>query len=203
MIPSPHERLPRQGLLLLAALSLFWGANWPIMKMVLSEVPPLYFRGVCLLLGGVGMLALARVSGVSLRVPAGQWRRVLWLALFNIVGWNALVIIGVSLLPSGRAALLGYTMPLWSMTLSILFLGERLTVRDVPAAIRAELPPELAGSVPRGGALSLEDSERQMIVRALRAHEGNVTKAAADLGISRRTLHRKLNEYGLREGKSG
>ena len=130
MIPSPHERLPRQGLLLLAALSLFWGANWPIMKMVLSEVPPLYFRGACLLLGGVGMLALARISGMSLKVPAGQWRRVLWLALFNIVGWNALVIIGVSLLPSGRAALLGYTMPLWSMTLSILFLGEQLTVRS-------------------------------------------------------------------------
>ena len=131
MIPSPHDRLPRQGLLLLAALSLFWGANWPIMKMVLSEVPPLYFRSVCLLLGGVGMLALARVSGMSLKVPAGQWNRVLWLAVFNIAGWNALVIIGVSLLPSGRAALLGYTMPLWSVMLSIWFLGERLTGRVV------------------------------------------------------------------------
>jgi len=131
MIPSPHDRLPRQGLLLLAALSLFWGANWPIMKMVLSEVPPLYFRSVCLLLGGVGMLALARASGLKLKVPAGQWNRVLWLAAFNIAGWNALVIIGVSLLPSGRAALLGYTMPLWSMTLSVCFLGERLTGRVV------------------------------------------------------------------------
>ena len=60
MIPSPHERLPRQGLLLLAALSLFWGANWPIMKMVLSEVPPLYFRGACLLLG---RLAESRLHG--------------------------------------------------------------------------------------------------------------------------------------------
>ncbi len=131
MIPSPHERLPRQGLLLLAALSLFWGANWPIMKMVLSGVPPLYFRSVCLLFGGIGMLALARASGVPLGVPAGQWNRVLWLAVFNIAGWNALVIIGVSLLPSGRAALLGYTMPLWSMILSVCFLGDRLTPRVV------------------------------------------------------------------------
>ena len=131
MIPSPHDRLPRPGLLLLAALSLFWGANWPIMKMVLSEVPPLYFRSCCLLLGGVGMLTLARASGMSLKVPAGQWKRVLWLAVFNIAGWNALVIIGVSLLPSGRAALLGYTMPLWSVMLSIWFLGERLTLRSV------------------------------------------------------------------------
>lgn len=131
MTPSPHDRLPRQGLMLLAALSLFWGANWPIMKMVLTEVPPLFFRSVCLLLGGVGMLALARVTGVSLKVPAGQWNRVLWLAAFNIAGWNALVIIGVSLLPSGRAALLGYTMPLWSMILSVAFLGDRLTGRAI------------------------------------------------------------------------
>jgi drug/metabolite transporter (DMT)-like permease len=125
------DRLPRQGLILLAALSLFWGANWPVMKMVLSEVPPLYFRSCCLLLGGVGMLALARLSGVPIKVPSGQWNRVLWLAVFNISGWNALVIIGVSLLPSGRAALLGYTMPLWSMLLSVVFLGDRLSGRTV------------------------------------------------------------------------
>lgn len=131
MIQSPHDRLPREGLLLLAALSLFWGANWPIMKMVLSEVPPLYFRSCCLLFGGMGMLVVARASGVPLRVPAGQWPRVLWLAAFNITGWNALVIIGVSLLPSGRAALLGYTMPLWSMLLSVVFLGDRLSARAV------------------------------------------------------------------------
>ena len=47
---SPHERLPRKGLLLLAALALGWGVNWPIMKIVLTEVPPLYFRAVSLLL---------------------------------------------------------------------------------------------------------------------------------------------------------
>ena len=80
------DRLPRQGLLLLAALSLFWGANWPVMKMVLSEVPPLYFRSCCLLLGGVGMLALARLIGIPIKVPSGQWHRVLWLAAFNISG---------------------------------------------------------------------------------------------------------------------
>lgn len=131
MTPSPHDRLPRQGLMLLAALSLFWGANWPIMKMVLTEVPPLYFRSGCLLLGGVGMLALARATGVPLTVPPGQWKRVMWLAAFNITGWNALVILGVSLLPSGRAALLGYTMPLWSMILSVWFLGDRLTGRAI------------------------------------------------------------------------
>lgn len=128
MIPgSPHQRLPRQGLLLLAALSLFWGLNWPVMKVVLSEVPPLYFRGGCLFAGGAGMLALARAGGLAIAVPSGNWRRLLWLTLFNIIGWNVLIVYGVSLLPSGRAALLGYTMPLWSAILSVWLLGERVT----------------------------------------------------------------------------
>ena len=48
-----------------------------------------------------------------------------------------------------------------------------------------------------GGELSLEDAEKQLIVKALNASTGNRTQAAKELGISRRTLHRKLNEYGL------
>ena len=124
---SPHERLPRQGLILLAALTLFWGLNWPIMKMVLSEVPPLYFRGCGLLLGGMGMLLIARLSGKPVAIPRDSWGRILLFSLFNIIGWNVLSIYGISLLPSGRAALLGYTMPLWGTLLSVWILGERLT----------------------------------------------------------------------------
>ena len=130
-MPNTHDRLPRQGFLLLAALSIFWGFNWPVMKTVLTEVPPLYFRGSCLLLGGAGMLAVARISGSTVAIPQGCWGRVLWLTLFNIVGWNVLAIYGVSLLPSGRAALLGYTMPLWSAILSVWLLGEQITIRRV------------------------------------------------------------------------
>ena len=128
---NTHDRLPRQGLLLLAALALFWGLNWPVMKIVLSEVPPLYFRGGCLLLGGVGMLAVARISGVKVRIPQGCWGRVLLLSLFNIIGWNVLIVYGVALLPSGRAALLGYTMPLWSAILSVWLLGEAINRRRI------------------------------------------------------------------------
>ena len=127
---SPHERLPPKGLLLLAALSLFWGLNWPIMKVVLSEVPPLCFRAFCLLGGGGGLLLIARASGISFKVAPGEWPRLLALSLFNIVGWNIFAVYGVLLLPSGRAALLGYTMPLWGVILSVCMLGEKLTARS-------------------------------------------------------------------------
>ena len=126
---SPHQRLPRQGLILLALLSLGWGLNWAVMKVVISEVPPLYFRAVCLIVGGLGLLALARLTGGAVRVPTGQWGRLALLSLCNIVGWNVFAIYGVALLPSGRAALLGYTMPLWGALLSVWLLGEKVTVR--------------------------------------------------------------------------
>jgi two-component system response regulator AtoC len=81
----------------------------------------------------------------------------------------------------------------------VLSRGDRLTVRDLPPAVRAAAGGGVALQPSKGGALSLEDAEKQMILRALRNHDGNVTHAAADLGISRRTLHRKINEFGLRE----
>ncbi len=126
-----HERLPKQGLILLILISLGWGLNWPVMKIVLSEVPPLYFRAACLLLSGCGLLLITRIGGASIAVPPGQWRRLMVLSLFNIVGWNVFAIYGVLLLPSGRAALLGYTMPIWSAILSVLLLGETISARRI------------------------------------------------------------------------
>ena len=128
MVPlSPPNRLPRQGLILLAALSLCWGINWPVMKIVLVEIPPLYFRGTCLLLSGLGLLLIARINGNSIVIPRAHWRHLLAITLINVVGWNVLAIYGVLLLSSGRAALLAYTMPIWSTLLSVPVLGEALT----------------------------------------------------------------------------
>ncbi|HEY8240001.1 MAG TPA: sigma-54 dependent transcriptional regulator [Kiritimatiellia bacterium] len=76
--------------------------------------------------------------------------------------------------------------------------GNKLTVRDLPQQVR-ENATASGASFPTRGDLSLQESEKHLIARSLKVNAGNRTKAAADLGISRRTLHRKLNEYGLHE----
>ena len=126
-----HIGFSRLGYALLALLALGWGFNWPVMKIVLQDVPPLTFRGVCLLAGGIGVLLLAHLAGQRITLPRVQWSRLTMLAACNIVGWNVFAIYGVGLLPSGRAALLGYTMPLWSMTLSIWLLNDKLDSRRI------------------------------------------------------------------------
>jgi len=77
----------------------------------------------------------------------------------------------------------------------VLARAERLTLRDVPAAIRggADLTKI---SVVRTG-MTVEEAERQLIVQALKETGGNRTRAAEKIGISRRTLHRKLKKYEL------
>jgi DNA-binding NtrC family response regulator len=84
----------------------------------------------------------------------------------------------------------------------VLSRGDRLTLRDVPANIREACD----GYTPAGRALtlaggSLADTEERKILAVLEKNRGNKTRAAQELGISRRTLHRKLREYKMREEK--
>jgi drug/metabolite transporter (DMT)-like permease len=114
---------------LLIGLTLGWGFNWPMMKLAVTEMAPMRFRTLCLVAGAAGLFAMAQIGGLRLRVPPGQWGRLIAMALFNICGWNICAIYGVSLMASGRAAILGYTMPIWSVALSVWLLGERFTRR--------------------------------------------------------------------------
>ena len=123
------QRLSTEGILLLVGMALGWGFNWPIMKFIIGEIPPLTFRGFCLLFGGLGILGLARASGISLQIPTGYWKKILWICLLNIVAWNVMATYGLSMLPAGRSALLGYTMPIWAVLLSVWVLQDKFTLR--------------------------------------------------------------------------
>lgn len=77
--------------------------------------------------------------------------------------------------------------------------GTTLTLGDVPNDIRSALADDLDGVGRAGGDLNIDHQERNLIVKALRDCDGNRTRAAERLGISRRTLHRKLKAYELED----
>jgi DNA-binding NtrC family response regulator len=79
--------------------------------------------------------------------------------------------------------------------------GPKITVRDLPPSLRqaagVALPRGISPSKAFGekaSPLDLHETERKLILQALATTNGNVTAAAKKLGISRRTLHRKINE---------
>lgn len=117
--------LPTRALVLLAVLTLIWGTNWPLFPIAMREISVWTFRAVSTTAAGLVLLAVARLMGMDLRVPRRHWpalaaAAVLYLSIWNIASGYAAV-----LLPSGQAAVIGFTMPLWATLFNWLLFGER------------------------------------------------------------------------------
>jgi DNA-binding NtrC family response regulator len=82
----------------------------------------------------------------------------------------------------------------------VLSRGERISLRDLPPSVRnnAGAAPEPRQMLARGD-LTVKDAEKQLLIRALKETGGNRTLAAKKIGMSRRTLHRKLHTYQLED----
>jgi transcriptional regulator of acetoin/glycerol metabolism len=82
----------------------------------------------------------------------------------------------------------------------VLCRGEKISARDLPASVRSGA----AGSddpqrVLARSDLTVKEAEKQLLIRALKETKGNRTLAAKKIGVSRRTLHRKLHTYNLED----
>jgi drug/metabolite transporter (DMT)-like permease len=123
------QKLSRQQLTLLFFLTAVWGINWPVMKLGVTGYPALTFRAISLCLG-LPVLALGLlVLKVPFRVPRKYWRELFWLAATNMFIWHACIILAVKTLSSGRSAILGYTMPIFSAVIGALLFSTALTRR--------------------------------------------------------------------------
>lgn len=119
--------LSRKDLVLLVLLTVAWGINWPIMKLGVQDFPPVTFRVLCMIGGLPAVWLAARVHRESLAIPRGQAGPILRLAFPNMLVWHLCMIVGVKMLSSGRAAILGYTMPVWAVLCGLVFFREKVT----------------------------------------------------------------------------
>jgi len=122
----------------------------------------------------------------------------------------------VELAPEAMNALLTYNWPGNVRELRtaiehgvVMATGPKITPRDLPSALRqaagAALPRGISAKAAFGekvSPLDLHETERKLILQALATTNGNVTAAAKKLGISRRTLHRKINELNAKKQES-
>jgi drug/metabolite transporter (DMT)-like permease len=122
-------------LALVLAVTVSWGFSWPAMKVAVSEIPPFTFRLISVLGAGAILLAVARISGEPMRLERRLWPAIAWVSLFNITGWHMLTAYGLLYVEGGRAAIMGYTMPVWAALLGVLLLKERLTARRIAALL--------------------------------------------------------------------
>ena len=124
---------------LLALLTITWGLNWPVMKVGVTGYPPLTFRSLSMWLGLPVLWAVTAVLKVPLRIERKDWREVAVLTVTNMLVWHVLAIIAVQALSSGRAAILGYTMPIWSALWGLQLYGQRLRPRQLAGIAAAAI----------------------------------------------------------------
>ncbi len=121
-------RRPGPGaILLLAFVTFAWGFAWPVTKVALEQVPVWHLRASTTLIGGLGMLTLARLLGHSISVPRGELVWLAALAQLNVTGWCLFSAYGVGLMEAGRAGIIGFTMPIWAAMLASAIGQERMT----------------------------------------------------------------------------
>ncbi|MBL0920417.1 MAG: DMT family transporter [Hydrogenophaga sp.] len=131
--------LSRRQLWALVGLTLMWGVNWPMMKLSLQELTPLYFRASTMFLGAVWLFVYVQRRGERMWPQGREWATIAWLGLPNILGWHTLSIFGVQELASGRAAIIGFTMPIFTVLLGAMFFSERITPRVRLAVLAAAI----------------------------------------------------------------
>jgi drug/metabolite transporter (DMT)-like permease len=116
-------------MLFLVTVVVAWGLTWPVNKVILRSLSPLWAVALRTAIAAVVLVAVAWLGGRLVRPPRGDLPVLLSITLLHIVGFSVLSSWGLMLVPAGRSVVLAYTTPLWVIPGAWLFLGERLTRR--------------------------------------------------------------------------
>ncbi|MDH3695250.1 MAG: DMT family transporter [Gammaproteobacteria bacterium] len=126
----------RKALLLVLAIGVLWGLNWPAVKIILGEVPPLTLRAVGFSISAILLYLAARFMGQSLLPPPNERLPLAIAGWLTILGFNSLTAFGQLLTETSKAVIIAFTMPLWATLFAVVFLKEAFTwVRAASIAI--------------------------------------------------------------------
>ena len=173
-----------RAVVLLALLVLVWGGNWPIMKIGLSHIQPLWFCTLRLTLGLISMVLILAPMGRLRLPPRGDWPVMISLGLFNMAAFMVLSNLALLVVPAGRSAILAYSTPLWVAPGAALFLGERLT----PGRL-AGLALGLGGIVVLFNPLTFDWSDRAAVIGNIMLLVAALVWAGVILHIRRHRWH--------------
>jgi drug/metabolite transporter (DMT)-like permease len=144
---------------MLTALVVIWGLNWPIMKLVVHAMPPLWFVVTRLTVGAACLFAFLLVTGRLAKPTRADWPVVISVSVFQMWLFIGLSTIGLQFIPAGRSAILAYTMPLWVFPAAVLFFGEKLTRWKVIGMVLG-----LAGLIVLLNPASIDWSDRNVLL---------------------------------------
>ena len=113
-------------LALLVIVVFVWGITWPIMKIGIDYIPPVFFGALRMFVGAAFMFCIVQAYGKLAFPDRSDWKMVFSVGLLQMAIPTALMHFSLSFVDAGRASLLAFTHPIWVAPLAVLVLGEQL-----------------------------------------------------------------------------
>jgi drug/metabolite transporter (DMT)-like permease len=176
----PKRPSPRVALLVWLCLCGIWGSTWLAIKLGLRDLPPLTFAGIRFALASMVLGAIITIRGARLPWAARDWKLLAYTGFLTITVNYGLVFWGEQYIPSGLAALLSATVPLFGLPLAHRYLAaEPMTFRKVGGVLLGMIGVAIifSGEFGIGGARALWASVGIIAAALAAAHAGVLVKA--------------------------
>jgi len=115
----------RAAVLSVPLLGVLWGLNWPAVRLCLVEIPPWTLRTTGMAAAGLSLLATALATGRPFAVPRTHWPQLVASGILQLAAFNVLLAFAQLHAATSRAAIVAFTMPVWTALLAWPVLGER------------------------------------------------------------------------------
>lgn len=123
------------GFVCLGATAFGWALNWPFMKILLQEWPPLFARGLAGVAASLILGGLALSQRQSLRIPRAVMPQLAFASFTNVFAWMGFGTMAMKFVAVSEGALIIYTMPIWAMVFAWPILRTAPSLRDVIALV--------------------------------------------------------------------
>jgi drug/metabolite transporter (DMT)-like permease len=123
------------GSLCLGVTAFGWALNWPLMKLLLQQWPPLFSRGLAGVASALILFSIAKLRGQALEVPREAVPRLLFASFTNVFAWMGFGTVAMKFVPVSEGALIVYTMPIWATLLAWPLAGIRPKLVDIAALV--------------------------------------------------------------------
>ncbi|HEY1475302.1 MAG TPA: DMT family transporter [Pseudolabrys sp.] len=125
-MPNANAGVSGTAKLLVVLLAFAWGLNWIAAAIALREISPWSLRVAGSSIGAITLFGAAIITGHRLKIPRGEYLHVMVAGFLNVAAFQ--IFSGFAQLSgaTSRAIIITYSMPIWTVMLSTLVLGERL-----------------------------------------------------------------------------
>ena len=118
-------------------IGFLWGLNWPAVKFILTEVPPLTLRAVSFTAAAAILLQVVLLLRQPIGIRKDEFIPTAIVGVFLIFGFNVLTVFGQVLLETSKATIIAYTMPSITAILATIYLRERIGFKLLCALLMA------------------------------------------------------------------